>query len=94
MSEEQLPQIEHVGFEGLKKTNDFGAGYWNARDLQLLLGYAQWRGFEKAIQKAVTSCVQSGNEPAYHFARANRSSSEKGPSKRFSTSIFPDSRVI
>jgi DNA-damage-inducible protein D len=72
MSEEKLPQVESVGFEGLKRTNDFGAGYWSARDLQLLLGYTQWRGFEKAIQKAVTSCEQSGNEPTYHFARARK----------------------
>jgi DNA-damage-inducible protein D len=70
MAEEKLPQVGGVGFEGLKKTNDYGAEYWSARDLQPLLGYNHWRSFEKAIQKAVTSCEQSGNEPAYHFARA------------------------
>jgi hypothetical protein len=37
-----------------------------------LLGYAQWRSFENAIKKAVTSCKQSGNEPGYHFARARK----------------------
>jgi DNA-damage-inducible protein D len=73
MAEENLPQVGGVGFEGLKKTNDYGAEYWSARELQPLLGYNHWRSFEKAIQKAVTSCEQSGNDPDHHFARANRS---------------------
>jgi DNA-damage-inducible protein D len=39
-------------FEGLRRTNDHGAEYWGARDLQRLLGYSQWRGFEQAIDRA------------------------------------------
>jgi len=72
MSEENLPQVGGSSFEGLKKTNDFGAEYWSARDLQPLLGYNQWRSFEKALRKAVTSCEQSGNDPSHHFARARK----------------------
>jgi len=72
MTEDNLPQAGGPGFEDLKKTNDYGAEYWSARELQPLLGYRQWRGFEKAIQKAVTSCEQSGNDPAHHFARARK----------------------
>jgi len=71
MAEQDL-QVGSAGFEELKRANDFGAEYWTARELQSLLGYRQWRGFEKAIQKAVTSCQQSGNEPANHFARARK----------------------
>jgi len=59
-------------FEELKKTNQYGAEYWSARDLQPLLGYNNWRSFENAVKKAITSCEQSGNNPDYHFARANR----------------------
>ncbi len=70
MVEENLPQVVGVGFEDLKRSNDYGAEYWSARDLQPLLGYNHWRSFEKAVQKAVTSCEQSGNEPSYHFAHA------------------------
>lgn len=55
-------------FEDLKKTNEHGAEYWSARALQPLLGYAQWRRFENAIGKSITSCKQSGNDPDYHFA--------------------------
>lgn len=59
-------------FEELKKTNKHGAELWSARDLQVLLGYSQWRRFEDAIGRAVTSCTQSGNDPAHHFASAGK----------------------
>ncbi|MEZ0261330.1 MAG: DNA damage-inducible protein D [Alphaproteobacteria bacterium] len=59
-------------FEELKKTNEHGAEYWSAREIQAVLGYAQWRRFENAIKKAMESCSQSGNEVAYHFAGAGK----------------------
>ncbi len=46
--------------------------YWRARDLQPCLGYSQWRRFENAIQKAIESCKQSGNNPEHHFAGAGK----------------------
>lgn len=58
----------HPSFEELRRLNQHGAEYWSARDLQPLLGYSQWRRFEQSIQRAITSCKQSGNDPAYHFA--------------------------
>ena len=71
MTDENVPQVGG-GFEGLKKVNDYGAEYWSARELQPLLGYSQWRRFENAIKKAVTSCEQSGNDPSHHFASAGK----------------------
>lgn len=59
-------------FEDLKKTNEHGAEYWSARALQPLLGYAQWRRFENAIGRSITSCKQSGNDPEYHFAGSGK----------------------
>lgn len=44
--------------------------YWSARNLQPYLGYSQWRRFENAIQKAIESCRQSGNDPNHHFTGA------------------------
>jgi DNA-damage-inducible protein D len=61
-----------ISFEGLKKANEHGAEYWSARDLQPCLGYTQWRRFEDAIKRAITSCEQSGNDPSYHFAGAGK----------------------
>ena len=65
---ELTPEAGGKSFEQLKQRNEHGAEYWSARDLQPLLGYRQWRRFENAIQKAKTSCQQSGNEPDHHFA--------------------------
>ena len=36
------------------------------------LGYSLWRRFENAIQKAIESCKQSGNDPSHHFAGAGK----------------------
>lgn len=71
MPPDNLPTAP-MGFEDLRRTNEFGAEYWSARDLQPLLGYSQWRRFEDAIRRAMTSCEQSGNECGYHFAGAGK----------------------
>jgi DNA-damage-inducible protein D len=72
MTKESLPVRGSKSFEDLKKRNEHGAEYWSARDLQPLLGYGQWRRFEDAIKRAITSCKQSANEPAHHFADAGK----------------------
>lgn len=72
MAKKELVSIGIKSFEDLKKVNEHGAEYWSARDIQPLLGYTQWRRFEDAIKRAVTSCKQSGNKPAYHFADAGK----------------------
>jgi DNA-damage-inducible protein D len=91
MTEEHTPEVVRYGFESLKKVNQYNREYWSARDLQMSLGYSHWRSFEKAIQKAVTSCEQSGNDPEHHFARANRSAEAKGRFRRWPTTTFPAS---
>jgi len=72
MAKKDLVSIGSKSFENLRKVNEHGAEHWSARDIQPLLGYTQWRRFEDAIKRAVTSCKQSGNEPAYHFADAGK----------------------
>jgi len=72
MTNRLLPTEAQKDFEGLKLTNEHGAEYWSARDLQTLLGYGQWRRFEDAIKRAITSCESSGNDPEYHFASAGK----------------------
>jgi DNA-damage-inducible protein D len=62
--------LTNLSFEDLKKINEHGVEYWSARSLQPCLGYFQWRRFENAIQKAIESCKQSGNDPSHHFAGA------------------------
>jgi len=68
MSDKNLVPMGSKSFEDLKEVNEYGAEYWSAREIQPLLGYTQWRRFEDAINRALTSCKQSGNIPANHFA--------------------------
>jgi len=44
-----------------------GIEYWLARELQQLLGYADWRNFLNAIDKAKESCKTSGEAVLDHF---------------------------
>src|SRR5450432_302220 len=63
----------HSSFEEMaRKDTDSGPEYWLARDLQMLLGYAQWRTFYDVIDKAITSCITSGSDPKDHFAHARK----------------------
>lgn len=71
MASENKP-IGNNAFEALRKLNEYSAEFWSARDLQALLGYAQWRRFEDAINRAMISCEQSGNNPQNHFANAGK----------------------
>ncbi len=72
MVKQTLPVRGNISFEELKKVNGHGAEFWSARELQPLLGYSQWRRFDDAVQRAITSCKQSGNDPVYHFAGAGK----------------------
>ena len=72
MTDTSLPVRGRISFEDLKNINEYGAEYWSARELQPLLGYSQWRRFEDALKRAVTSCKQSGNNPDHHFAGAGK----------------------
>ena len=72
MKKKDLTALGNKSFEDLKKVNEHGAEYWSARELQPLLGYTQWRRFEDAIKRSVTSCKQSGNVPSHHFAGAGK----------------------
>lgn len=44
-----------------------GVEYWLARELQELLGYADWRNFLNAIDKAKVSCITSRESISDHF---------------------------
>ncbi len=63
----------HSSFEDMVHTDpESSVEYWCARDLQELLGYAQWRSFSSVIEKAITACKNAGYEPKDHFAHARK----------------------
>ncbi len=70
--DDEIPSLGGKSFESMKLVNEHGAEYWQARDIQPLLGYNQWRNFDGAVKKAKTSCEQSGNDCDNHFADASK----------------------
>jgi DNA-damage-inducible protein D len=46
--------------------------YWMARDLQILLDYAEWRNFLQVIGKAKIACEKAGQQISDHFVGVNK----------------------
>jgi DNA-damage-inducible protein D len=68
-------QIRHMtsSFESHAQQTETGVEYWLARDLQHLLGYAEWRNFNQtAISRAKAACEVSGHAVADHFVDVNK----------------------
>jgi DNA-damage-inducible protein D len=59
-------------FEGHAQQTDSGVEYWLARDLQHLLGYAEWRNFTAVVTKAKTACELSDYTVSDHFVDVNK----------------------
>lgn len=75
MNEKQLSGIkpEHRrAFEDICQHGEGGHEFWSARDLQIILGYVQWRRFEEVIVKAKTACQNSSQVVENHFAEVGK----------------------
>ncbi|SRR6266581_3529305 len=59
-------------FEAIREVAEDGSEYWSARDLSKILGYAEWRNFTTAIEKAKEACENSGQGISDHFVEANK----------------------
>ena len=57
----ELMKYQEKVFEEIKHTDEKGNEFWLARELQLVLGYKEWRLFSTIIEKAQIACYQSGN---------------------------------
>src|SRR5699024_3176596 len=57
-------------FDSIKRTGKDGTEYWSARDLMPLLGYASWRRFEDAIDRARSAAEVQGYSAETLFAGA------------------------
>jgi DNA-damage-inducible protein D len=63
----------HASFEDMVQINaDTETEFWCARDLQMLLGYSQWRNFAVVIDRAITACQTAGYDPRDHFAHISK----------------------
>lgn len=67
----ELEQLS-VLLEQMKKVAPNGEDYWMGRDLQVSLGYTEWRNFELVINKGIQACEGTGIDPQYHFVDTNK----------------------
>jgi DNA-damage-inducible protein D len=62
----------YKSFEKIKKIDEKGVEYWEARELMLILGYIEWRNFEEVLGKAAQACIKSGEDVDNHFVKFNK----------------------
>ena len=70
-----MTDIENYGeakFEAIKHINEYGQEYWEARELQGVLEYTEWRNFTKVIEKAKIACENSDIDITDHFVDVNK----------------------
>ena len=53
------PTVQSSPFDAIRRVDEQGREYWNARDLARLLGYRQYTNFTGAIHKAEIACKES-----------------------------------
>lgn len=71
MSNDMISRL-HPRFEEMVHVQE-GIEFWYARDLQVLLGYSEWRNFLSVIEKAREACSTSKGQELDHFVDVNKS---------------------
>ena len=66
LTEEEKSNYTETLFESIKHINEYGQEFWYARDMQITLGYKEWRNFKKVISKAIVACENSENNISDH----------------------------
>ena len=72
LSDEEKNNYTESLFESIRHVNKYGQEFWYARDLQIALGYTEWRNFCKVIEKAKEACRGSNNAVSDHFVDVNK----------------------
>ena len=72
MTNEITPSAPHRDFEGIKKLDENGIEYWEARELLPLLGYEKWQNAEEVIARAARACINSGQDVNNHFTKVSK----------------------
>ena len=55
-------------FDNIKHIDEYGNEYWYARELQIVLGYKQWRSIYELIGRAKNACIVSEHNVDDNFA--------------------------
>jgi len=67
VTDQSIISAPHKNFEKIKKLDENGIEYWEARELMPLLGYTRWENFEKVISKSKESSKKSDQTISNHF---------------------------
>lgn len=62
-----IEEFREKMFDDIKHIDEYGNEYWEARELQQILGYKEWRYFSAVIEKAQVACSQSNNNINSNF---------------------------
>ncbi len=68
----EIKEYTEKMFEDIKHTDESGNEYWEARELQRILEYTQWRRFENVINKSMISCKNSNINVREQFANVGK----------------------
>ena len=68
MKDSSALRTPHKDFENIKKIDENGIEYWEAREFMPLLGYVKWSNFDAiVIEKAKIACKNSRQRIENHF---------------------------
>ena len=68
----EIKEYKDTVFESIKHIDENGNEYWEARELQKILEYKEWRKFEGVIKKAIQSCNASNINVSDYFVGADK----------------------
>lgn len=70
MSSSNMTSVMEGDFENIKKIDENGVEYWEARQLMPVLGYPSWQKAEEVIGRAAQACINSGEPVDNHFTQS------------------------
>ena len=79
--EELIEKTERI-FENIKHIDENGGEYWEARELQKVLEYKEWRKFNGVINKAIKACENSNVDTNKQFVQLDKLSINVNGGKR------------
>lgn len=61
-------------FDSIRRTREDGSEFWSARDLMPLMGYEKWERFEDAVERALVSLGNAGQDVEANASRLREAS--------------------
>ncbi|MGL5879485.1 MAG: BRO family protein, partial [Xenococcaceae cyanobacterium] len=56
-------------FDSIRNIDEKGVEFWYATELLELLGYKTWKRIKETVERAILSCINSGQNTNPHFAK-------------------------